>query len=103
MSGIEIAQTVLAMETENALLKKQISGMVDTSRFYAVALTAEEVAKLHGVSARRVRDYANRGLLPLHPSSTDGKMLFRASEALVFDIKEVRREKRRESLFQRQA
>ena len=57
-------------------------------------MTTEEVAKFHGVSTVRVRDYAHRGLIPQHPNSTDGKMLFRASEVLKLNFDELRKAKK---------
>lgn len=76
-----------------AVLQDKEISCVDASRFYAVALTTEEVARLHGVSTARVRDYASRGLIELHPNSTDAKLLFRASAVLTLDFSKLKKEK----------
>ena len=76
-----------------AILQDKETSCVDASRFYAVALTTEEVARLHGVSTARVRDYASRGLTELHPNSTDAKLLFRASTVLTLDFSKLKKEK----------
>nr|DAQ26837.1 MAG TPA: helix-turn-helix domain protein [Caudoviricetes sp.] len=76
-----------------AILQDKETSCVDASRFYAVALTTEEVARLHGVSTARVRDYASRGLIELHPNSTDAKLLFRASTVLTLDFSKLKKEK----------
>ncbi len=60
-----------------------------------VALTTSKVAELLDISPCTVRDYARRGLLVLHQRSTDGRMLFKASDLLTKTAEELRRKKRR--------
>lgn len=90
MTSTEIFHHVANLEAQcerlKAVLQDKEAHVVDATRFYAVPLTTEEVARLHGVSAARVRDYASRGLIELHPNSTDAKLLFRASMALTLNF-----------------
>lgn len=88
-----VAQLEAKCEQLAAILQDKEASCVDASRFYAVALTTEEVARFHGVSAARVRDYASRGLIELHPNSTDAKLLFRASTVLTLDFSKLKKEK----------
>lgn len=64
----------------------------NAERFYAVPLGIETVAKLHNVSAYLVRKYVKLGLIPVHPSSTDAKIIIRGSDALVLDFVKLRQE-----------
>jgi len=93
MSSEEIINYVASLEIEVKELRERVSKNINADRFYAVAFTSDEVARLHGVSAQRVRDYAGHGLIPLHPSSTDAKLLFRASDALLLDFEELKKRK----------
>ena len=88
-----VARLEAKCEQLAAALRDKEAGSVDASRVYAVALTTEEVARFHGVSAARVRDYAGRGLIELHPNSTDAKLLFRASTVLTLDFSKLKKEK----------
>ena len=62
----------------------------NADKFYAVALPVETVAKLHDVSCYLVRKYVKMGLIPKHPSSTDARILIRASVALLLDFDGMR-------------
>lgn len=97
MNAVSIFSHISKLEAKceqlAAALRDKEAGSVDASRFYAVALTTEEVARFHGVSAARVRDYAGRGLIELHPNSTDAKLLFRASTVLTLDFSKLKKEK----------
>lgn len=83
------------MDFENQQLKAELEKMkgnhCDAQKFYGVAVGVEFVATLHNVHADTVRKYANLGLIPKHPDSSNGKMLFRASEILLLDFLELRR------------
>lgn len=97
MNAVSIFSHISKLEAKceqlAAILQDKEMSCVDASRFYAVALTTEEVARFHGVSAARVRDYAGRGLIELHPNSTDAKLLFRASTVLTLDFSKLKKEK----------
>lgn len=97
MTSTEIFNHINDLEVRYRMASEQLAermrNSIDTSRFYAVAMTTEEVAKFHGVSTARVRDYAHRGLIEIHPNSTDAKLLFRASSALRFDFSELKKAK----------
>lgn len=88
-----------SLEEECRALKARVGKETDMTKFYAVALTTEEVARLHGVGVVRVRDYARRGLIPLHPNSTDAKLLFRASDALTLDFQALKAAKSERKWF----
>lgn len=96
LAGLGVKCNMLEMEC--ASLKEKLaskeSQSIDISRFEMVSMTTEEVARFHGVSTVRVRDYAHRGLIPQHPNSTDGKMLFRASEILKLNFDKLRSAKK---------
>lgn len=99
MNATDIFNYIAGLEAQCAMLSEQSKfkkeNLVDVTKFYAVPMTTAEVAKLHGVSISRVRDYASRGLIELHPNSTDARMLFRASTILAFDFSELRKAKLR--------
>lgn len=96
LAGLGVRCSMLEMEC--AALREKLAAReaqaIDTTRFELVAMTTEEVARFHGVSTIRVRDYAHRGLIPQHPNSTDGKMLFRASDILKLDFGELKKAKK---------
>lgn len=97
MNSTDIFKHVSDLEAKcgalSAALDAKTKQSVDTTKFYTVPLTTEEVARFHGVADATVRDYAKRGLIELHPNSTDTKMLFRASAILTLDFTELRKEK----------
>lgn len=64
----------------------------DCRRFYNCALNTGVVAELHSVSQALVRKYVKLGLIPTHPSSSDGKIMIRASDALTLDFSELKRQ-----------
>ena len=66
------------------------ASMYNAEKFYAVPLGIDVVAKLHSVSPYLVRTYVSLGMIPLHPQSTDAKMVIRASDALVLDFNKMR-------------
>ena len=76
------------LEDENMALRKSAC---DSSRFYNCALNTGIVAELHSVSSELVRKYVKLGLIPVHPMSSDAKILIRASDALMLDFAELKR------------
>lgn len=76
------------LEEENEYLR---SHGVNIDKFYAKTMTVEMVAYLHDVHPNTVRKYINCGMILKHPSSTSGKILIRASDALTLDFNEMRR------------
>lgn len=76
------------LEKENIELRKN---SCDSSRFYNCALNTGVVAVLHSVSPELVRKYVSLGLIPVHPMSSDAKILIRASDALMLDFAELKR------------
>lgn len=97
MNSIDIFKHVNDLEAKCGALAAELYAKaqhsIDATKFYAVSMTTEDVAKFHGVSTARVRDYASRGLIEIHPNSTDAKLLFRASTALTLDFSELRKSK----------
>ena len=97
ISATDIFNKVVTLEkrceTLTTALREREKRSVDAARFYNVTMTTEDVAKFHGVSAARVRDYADRGLIELHPNSTDARRLFRASTILTLDFDSLKKEK----------
>lgn len=95
METNEVINYITTLSAKCEMLKSELVSAqqkgVDATKFYAVTLTTEEVAKLHGVSPARVRDYASRGLIETHPNSTDAKLLFRASTVLTLDFSELKK------------
>ena len=90
ITASQIFEHVATLEAQNSLLAEKLSRTINADQFYSSAMTTEEVARLHGVTPSRVRDYAKNGLIELHPDSTDAKMLFRASSALLLNFKELK-------------
>lgn len=97
MDTFEVINHITRIDAQRAMLAEKLAEMeansVDATRFYAVAMTTDEVARFHRVSAATVRDYAKRKLIELHPDSTDAKMLFRASTVLTLDFSKLKRAK----------
>ncbi len=97
METNDVLSFISNLSAECKILKRELDrkllNSVDATKFYTVAFTTEEVAKLHGVSPARVRDYAKRGLIEQHPNSTDAKLLFRASSVLKLDFSELKKAK----------
>lgn len=91
MKGTELIEQVAELVSRNSMLEEAVAGMVPVDKFYDTALTTEMVGVLHGVSAGIVRRYIKYGLIPLHPMSTDAKLLVRGSVALSLDFDEIRR------------
>lgn len=95
MTSEDIFNHVSGLETRCKMLQDALEKKEESlERFYAVTMTTEEVAKFHRVCAATVRDYARRGLIPQHPNSTDGKLLFRASQILKLDFDKLRKNKK---------
>lgn len=61
-------------------------------RYYAKVLTVPVIAFLNDVNEDTVRKYIKLGLIPLHPKSTDSKLLVRASDAIVLDFTEMKKQ-----------
>lgn len=95
VSGLQA--DIAKLRSECLALQGKIKSMSDTrmdvERYYSVVLSTADVARLHGVSTQRVLSYAHAGLIEQHPSSTDGKMAFRASTVLTLDFDDLRRRK----------
>ena len=72
-----------------------MASLTDISRFDNVALSAGEAARLIGIDRKSVIDYARRGLLKLHHTSRDEKIMLVASDVLTKTAEELRRAKRR--------
>lgn len=83
-----------SLELENIELKKRLEFLnnseVIVDKYYNIALTTNEVAKLHSNTPALVRKYIDLGLIEKHPKSTDAKILVRASDALLLDFKELK-------------
>lgn len=94
MGSGEIFNYITALEVENEILRKKVQdgSRVDAGRFYGVILTTGEVARMHGVSRSRVAEYAKRGIIEKHPDSTDGRYLFRMSDALTWDFAKLKKD-----------
>lgn len=96
MNAAMIIQEVAEMVGENNRLKEELDLIrrttVNVDRFYNVTLSTEEVARLHSVSRSTVLHYVNAGLIEKHPSSGDGKVLIRASDALLLDFSEMKKQ-----------
>ncbi len=70
--------------------KELETSQYNAEKFYAVPLGVDVVAKLHNVSPYLVRRYVKLGLIPIHPSSTDAKIIIRGSDALLLDFGKLR-------------
>lgn len=95
----EEAISVLVKEIAGKeLLEQEIrilrSTSVDSNKFYNVMLTTDEAAHLHSCAASTIRKYADLGVLPMSDKSTSGKILFRASDVLLLDLKEAKKQAR---------
>lgn len=94
MEAASVVQEVVALVHENQILRAENERLkqsaVNADRFYNVALSTSDVARLHSVSDYLVRKYIELGLIDKHPMSTDAKMYVRASEALMLDFKEMK-------------
>lgn len=92
----DIPGYIQRLQSDNRMLSEKIVDLegrnVIYEKFYNVALTTSEVAKLHGYNEATVRKYVKLGLIPLHPQSSDKKILIRASVALVLDFDHLRRQ-----------
>ncbi len=88
----EVAGLVAASEALRAENERLRRTMVNSEKFYNVPLPLPVVAMLHSVSPYIVREYIKLGLIEKHPSSTDAKILVRASEALVLDFTELKKQ-----------
>ncbi|MEG2064353.1 MAG: hypothetical protein RRY23_04335 [Alistipes sp.] len=97
INSAKIADYILGLEARYSALSAQLQeateNNVNAANFYAVVMTTDEVAKFHKVSPARVRDYATRGLIELHPNSTDAKLLFRASVVLTLRFETLKQTK----------
>ncbi len=82
-----VSQIVTEINDLKKKLEKEKLRLFNSHRFYNVALTTKEVAKLHSVSPKLVAKYIKIGVIDAHPNSTDHKMLVRASDALLLDFK----------------
>ncbi len=83
------------LESRCEELEKRMASLTDISRFDNVALSAGEAARLIGIDRKSVIDYARRGLLKLHHTSRDEKIMLVASDVLTKTAEELRRAKRR--------
>ena len=92
MTESDILGGVAELINRNRELEKKLERCIAVDKFYNTALTTEDVAKLHGVSAGIVRKYIDLGLIEKHPMSTDGKWLVRGSVALSLDFDKLKKE-----------
>lgn len=93
MEARELTSAIWDMQSRIDRLEAERRTMVDAEKLRNLILTAKQVAEMHGVSVRTVQSYAGAGQIALHPSSTDGKMTFRASDALKLNFRELRKKK----------
>lgn len=91
----EVLGSIQEMAFENKRIKEEIECLkahcTSVEKFYAKTMTVEQVAYLHDVHPNTVRKYVNCGLIEKHPTSSHGKILIRASEALMLDFSELQR------------
>ena len=84
------------IDFENGRLREELERMrgshYDSQKFYGIIIGVEVAATLHNVHADTIRKYANLGLIPRHPDSSDAKMLFRVSDILLLDFKRLRKD-----------
>lgn len=94
-SVAEVLGSIQELAFENEKVKEEIEYLkahcANVDRFYAKTMSVELVAYLHDVHPNTVRKYVNCGLIEKHPSSTQGKIKIRASEALTLDFGELRK------------
>lgn len=94
METASVVQEVVALVHENQILRAENERLrqstVNADRFYNVALSTTDVARLHSVSDYLVRKYIELGLIEKHPLSTDKKLFVRASVALTLDFTELK-------------
>ncbi len=83
------------LEAKCAAQEELLSHSVDVRRFDSIGMTVKEVARYLDMRPSTVRDYAKRGLLILHPDSTDAKIVVKASDVLLKTKDQLRRAKRR--------
>ena len=74
-----VDREVSAREAE---IRKAFEGYIDPEAFAASKLSIPQAAQLLNWSSRTLRGYVSRGLIPLHPDSTDSKPLIRVSDIL---------------------
>lgn len=86
----EVAALVNECQTLRAENERLRQSSVNADRFYNVALSTADVARLHSVSEYLVRKYIGLGLIDRHPMSTDKKLFVRASDALTLDFKNLK-------------
>jgi hypothetical protein len=79
------------LEAKVIKLEKAQEGSISLERFYAVKMDIPEVARLHNVDPRTVRGYVKRGLIEIHPDSTDSHTYLRGSVALSLDFRKLRK------------
>lgn len=95
-SNVILREQVDSLKSRNIALEKENSEMransCDCRRFYNTALSTIVVAQLHSVSPELVRKYVRCGLIPTHPMSSDAKVLIRASDALLLDFVEMKKQ-----------
>ena len=96
INTVEIIGHIQDMAYENQRLKEELTELkgneIDVRKFYAVSVGVEIVAALHNVHPDTVRKYVSLGLIEKHPNSTDAKILMRASDSLLLDFRELKRQ-----------
>lgn len=95
MTAYEAFEHYSQLESRCEELEKRMASLTDISRFNNVAISASEAARLIGIDRKSVIDYAKRGLLKRHHSSTDEKIMLVASDVLSKTKEQLRRAKRR--------
>lgn len=95
LSAMELIGSIQDLDYDNKRLAEKVeyleSHCVNVDKFYAKTMSVDLVAYMHDVHPNTVRKYVNCGLIEKHPSSSNGKIFIRASEALTLDFSELRR------------
>lgn len=95
MTAYEAFEHYSQLEAKCAAQEELLSHSVDVRRFDGIGMTTKEAARYLDMRPSTVRDYAKRGLLVLHPDSTDAKIVVKASDVLSKTKDQLRRAKRR--------
>ena len=94
-STVEVIGVIQDLDYDNKKLVEKVEYLethcANVDKFYAKTMSVELVAYLHDVHVNTVRKYVNCGLIEKHPSSSNGKIFIRASEAMTLDFQELRR------------
>lgn len=95
MTAYEAFEHYSQLEAKCAAQEELLSHSADVRRFDSIGMTIKEAARYLDMRPSTARDYAKRGLLILHPDSTDAKIVVKASDVLSKTKDQLRRAKRR--------